>query len=353
MIKRLATRHFATSQPVFSKELLANYPIRLLDLSESRRGYFEQFPGAPWHERSILMPMRLKMAFTAGTGFINGRFGTPSTLHPEAKDSPDFFPDQFQDGVKYALPAVIERLSGWDGDLQSPQGLSLRTCVADGLLTELSKAHQGLFKECVILNLKWNHNKTKEDAGEGLNVTPKHFWITFGEEHMATSTLLRGPVTSRYHLVAFTRKIITKPTAGKLRPSSSNGLQIPLERKIFREICFEYVYEPGELEGDEDAEHGVMAAIPDFQWKRKVMMLGQVLAIDSDVSGSDMKLGYSLTQVSDGAVVASGSVDLDGISVRMETSHFVKEFPEDGSWKVADLDNFLIHPRVLEEEKGL
>ncbi|KAJ3028785.1 UNVERIFIED_CONTAM: hypothetical protein HDU68_000908 [Siphonaria sp. JEL0065] len=304
-------------------------------MSSPRRGYFEQFPGAPWHERAILMPLRLKMAATAGAGFVNNRFGTPSSSQPEAKEAPDFFPGQFEDGVRYALPALIKRLSGWDGELDSTQGAGLRACIAEPLLSELAKAHKALLKEGVVPNFTWKEH----DDEDGLVVTPKHFWITFGADNMATSTLLRGPITSRYHLVAFTRKVNTPRVAGS---------NIPTERKIFREICFEYVYSPGELEGDEDAEDGVMQAIPGFDWKRKVMLLGQVLAIDAEVSNAS--LDYSLLRIADGAIVASGSVDLDGMSLRMETSHFIQEFPEDGTWKVADLDNFLIHPRVLEEE---
>ncbi|ORY45540.1 hypothetical protein BCR33DRAFT_169919 [Rhizoclosmatium globosum] len=196
-------RTFSSAPRVQSKaeDILSSYPIRLLGPTEDRRGYFEKYPGAPWHERAILMPLRLKMASAAGTGFLNNRFGTPPSSLPSASQNPEFFPTQFEEGVLQALPAVVKTLSGWNGDVDSQQGRRLAHYVTPGLLDRLSSVHKDIDAKGYALNLKW-----VEGDEDDLQVVPKHFWITFGEPSLATSTLLRGKVVSRYHIVAFTRK---------------------------------------------------------------------------------------------------------------------------------------------------
>ncbi|KAJ3077414.1 hypothetical protein HDU98_000064 [Podochytrium sp. JEL0797] len=197
-------------------------------------------------------------------------------------------------------------------------------------LTPGVKRH-GLTALGLVLHLVWHKNN---DAV--IVVDPKHFWISFGEQQRVSTTLLRGPIVNRYHTVAFTRDVVT------------NELQTQKDLAIFREICFEYICKRGDLIDDEDSD-AVMDRLPDFQWKRDIMLQGQRVAVDSTVSGATIE--YKLSKLDSGEVVESGELDVEGMSVRMESSHFVQEFPENGTWKVADLDNFLIYPRVLEEEE--
>ncbi|KAJ3232996.1 hypothetical protein HDU81_002563 [Chytriomyces hyalinus] len=328
-------RRFTSSTSTNTEALLKNYPVRLSPNANPRRGYFEQYANVAWHERFIMMPFRLKLAEIAGKGFLNNRFGTPSSSLSTPSNQQEFYPNQFKGGVAHAVPALFHRLSGWDGNTESRPELS--EILMPQLLSLFSQQHAQLAEAGYLINFKWKYGSSNEEVDEDDwedHVTPKYVWIAFGTPSNATSTLLPGRVTSRYHQVAFTRRVT--------EPKKPGGP--PADRRIFREICFEYVYEPGDV--DENVESG--EDIPDFNWKRSMMLLGQKVGIDSVVSNAQLE--YSVTRASDGEVVDSGSLEMEGMGIRMESSHFVDQFPENGSWKIADVDNVLIHARVLEEE---
>ncbi|KAJ3255664.1 hypothetical protein HDU77_003549 [Chytriomyces hyalinus] len=318
--------------------LYKTYPVRLSPKANPRRGYFEQYPNAAWHERYIMMPFRLKLAEIAGKGFLNNRFGTPSSSLSSPSNQQEFYPHQFKGGVAHAVPALFSRLSGWDGNIESRPELS--QILTPQLLSLFSKQHAQYSQEGYLINFKFKYTDPVSKKGEAVDedwedhVTPKYVWIAFGTPSNATSTLLPGTVTSRYHQVAFTRRVTEPKKAG-------GALS---DRRIFREICFEYVYEPGDV--DESVESG--EDIPDFNWKRSMMLLGQKVGIDSVVSNAELEC--YVTRASNGEIVAQKTLEVEDMAIRMESSHFVDQFPENGSWKVADVDNALIFPRVLEEE---
>ncbi|KAJ3345515.1 hypothetical protein HDU83_004022 [Entophlyctis luteolus] len=279
------------------------------------------------------MPVRLQVANAAGVGFVNARLG----------NDPPFLPDTFCAGTQHALPRVFSALSGWPGD-RTP-GAPLSSMLTPTLLDRFAASHRALANAGLRIDFTWPSagSRVDYDVDDGLvKVTPVRTWITFGPADLAVSTLLRGPVDVRYHNVLFKRQ--------------SAVSQQPF--KIFREICFEYVYRRGSLSSDGDDPDGGATYdddddnVPDFNWKRRVMLQGQRIGIDAVVECSE-PLKYSISSISDGRVLTSGSIDLDGFALRMESSHFTDDFDEDGSWKVADLDLCLTHPRVLEEEVDL
>ncbi|KAI8607642.1 hypothetical protein BC830DRAFT_1086776 [Chytriomyces sp. MP71] len=321
---------------------LSDYPLRLSEGAREtvrRRGYFDEgAPRATWMERHLLMPFRLRLADIAGAGFLNNRFDSER----------EFYPFLYSRGVGHALPVLFQQLSGWDGSHHS----HLKGLLTPQLYALLAGHHAALAQQGLALQFDWKYTHQldedssppdQRDVDLAEYVTPKYVWITFGSEENATSTLLMGPVTSRYHLVAFIRRITTPSTTSAT--SSSDRVR---NRRLFREICFEYAYEPGDVSrAVADGEE-----VPDFAWKRKQMLLGQVVGIDTKVH--DAKLAYRLIRQDDSSVVEQGIVDYtgdDAFSLRMESSHFMDTFPEDGLWRVADLDSFLVYPRLVEEEK--
>ncbi|KAJ3132014.1 hypothetical protein HK100_005759 [Physocladia obscura] len=314
------------------ESLIDAYPVRLNpNDAEPRHGYFDPFPSTiPWHERKLLMPARLQLAAIAGEGFINNRF------NKDSESNANYYPFVFKDGVIAAIPTVFRRLSGWDGNLKSSSQKSaqLQSLIAPTLLASFADIHA----KFTAANLRIDFSEKDDNI---TTVIPTRIWITFGSPENATSTLLAGKVTSRFHYVAFKRAVRKHPT-----------------KKIFREICFEYAYDINDTNIDEhdstdDTGVTVMDEIPGFDWKRKIMLLGHCVGVDSKVSGSSI-LGYKVSRIDSGDVVHEGDIDLDGFAIRMETTHFVgDDVPDDLQWRIADLDNFLIYPRLLEEEKDL
>ncbi|TPX73811.1 hypothetical protein CcCBS67573_g04921 [Chytriomyces confervae] len=320
-------------------DLLAQYPVRISASNPQRRGYFEQFTNSPLYERLLMMPFRLKLAEMAGKGFLNSRF--------EDDSGREFYPRQFQKGVQRAIPSLFNLLSGWDGISDEKR---LKTVLSSHLYAEFSKQHQRIHAQGYsilfnwrYLNFRWTHEKPDESP-----IRPQNVWITFGNPRNATSTLLTGPVTMRNHSTVFTRRVeadVVGVEGGAKKP-------VMKQRRVFREICFEYVYTPSDFQADEGMEVGedgqVVDGLLSFETKREMMDMGQKVAVDSKVAGG--VLDYVIVRNSDGATMSSGEVDLDGMGVRLETTYFTDEFPDDGRWKVADIDNYLTYPRVLEEE---
>ncbi|KAJ3292178.1 hypothetical protein HDU79_001686 [Rhizoclosmatium sp. JEL0117] len=322
----------STTSSLTPHQLLASYPIRLRP-SEAvdRPGYFERYPpGTSLLERGLLMPFRLQLAQMAGKGFLNNRINA-DTADGRARD---FFPRQFQKGVSQALPTLFNRLSNWNG---IDDNKSLSPLVTPDLLSAFSKSHKALKASGHSLSFRYKANIANLDSTDTFPIFPTNIWLTFGSPQNATSTLFRGPVIDRNHLIIFTRRVNT--------PKTPDGP--PSDRRVFREICFEYVYEPHELRSEFD--DGKEVVVPDFEWKRSWMDKGAKVGVDSVVSGST--LHYKLTRDIDGVLVEEGHVDLAGMGIRMESSHFIDEFPDNGVWRIADVDNYLIAPRVLEEER--
>ncbi|KAJ3344735.1 hypothetical protein HDU83_004783 [Entophlyctis luteolus] len=291
------------------------------------------------------MPLRLQLGNAAGAGFVNARLGS----------DPLFFPDVFCAGTAHAIPRVFSALSGWRGD--SPHRAPLSAMLTATLLDRFAASHRALADAGFRIDFTWPSTSRRIDSDSDnsediVKVSPVRTWITFGPAELATSTLLRGSVDVRWHNVVFERRC--------------TGVSSQQPVKIFREVCFEYVYRPSRTaysaaadnddddvddagssrRGDEDED------TPDFNWKRRMMLQGQRIGIDAVVDCSE-PLEYIISKISNGHVVMKGSVDLDRFAVRMESSHFIDDFDEDGAWKLADIDLCLTHPRVLEEEADL
>ncbi|KAJ3028784.1 UNVERIFIED_CONTAM: hypothetical protein HDU68_000907 [Siphonaria sp. JEL0065] len=260
----------------------------------------------------------------AGKGFLNNRLTD--------EQGKEFFPRQFQKGVTQALPVLFDRLSGWNGDVDDKK---LSPLLTHDLHEAFGNIHRIIHDSGYDLSFKYKSMMGSLDSSHSFPVVPDHVWLTFGTAKNVTSTLLRGPVVDRKHITVFTRKVTSPKNPGG---ALSN-------RRVFREICFEYVYEPQDLDGAEEDD----SVVPDFQWKRNLMDIGQKVAVDSTVLGS--MLSFQLTRLSDGVVVERGDVDLAGMGVRLESSHFCDDFPDNGAWKIADIDWYFISPRVIEEEK--
>ncbi|KAI9342368.1 hypothetical protein BDR26DRAFT_859690, partial [Obelidium mucronatum] len=290
------------------KQLIASYPIRLYPAEIERKNYFDfPAPNASLFERLVSLPVRLLLARFAGKTFLNLCFKTDS--------GKPFYPRQFQQGVSQALPTLFDRLSGWDGTTTNSNiGHSISFRYDSFIAGSFLDTNTGAFP-----------------------VAPDNIWITFGTFKNATSTLLRGPVVDRDDAVMFTRRIAASNTN---RNNNTQGTH------VWRDVCLECVYNDEGL--GEDFEFIPPWQVPSVRLSDASM--GRRVAVDSTVLAS--MLSFEVTRLEDGVVVESGDVDLAGMGIRMESSHFVgKEFPENGVWKIADVDHYLISPRVVEEER--
>ncbi|KAJ3216139.1 hypothetical protein HDU67_009866 [Dinochytrium kinnereticum] len=306
-------------------ELLEDYPVQLLDVEQSvRKTYYDENPAWPWYEKVILAPMRRMFALGAGTAFINNRFPEdeettttplPNPLSPlsasissSATEPPKpapYFPDKFLEAPKLALPALLSRLSGWDG-VKDDRGLA--SIVKPPLYEKFRSAHRRLAEAGCSLKMSM---MPVEESSKVMGV-----WITFGDEGIATSTLLKGPLLRRYSRFAFTR-----------RATNEHGKAVV----VFREEVFEYC--TTELEG-----------IPTYATKNSLVSKGHLVGVDVQM---DAKVLFELKD-GEGNVLVRDEV-VRPFASRFETTFFRDEFPEDGRWLVADVDSFLIDRRVREE----
>ncbi|KAI9342301.1 hypothetical protein BDR26DRAFT_859563 [Obelidium mucronatum] len=318
------------------KQLIASYPIRLYPAEIERRNYFDfPAPNASLFERLVSLPVRLLLARFAGKTFLNLCFKTDS--------GKPFYPRQFQKGVSQALPTLFDRLSGWDGTTTNSNmynNNNLTKIMTPTLLDSFSKIHGLITESGHSISFRYDSFIAGSflDTNTGaFPVAPDNIWITFGTFKNATSTLLRGPVVDRDDSVMFTRRIAASNTN---RNNNTQGTH------VWRDVCLECVYNDGGL--GEDFEFIPPWQVPSVRLSDASM--GRRVAVDSTVLAS--MLSFEVTRLEDGVVVESGDVDLAGMGIRMESSHFVgKEFPDNGVWKIADVDHYLISPRVVEEER--
>ncbi|KAI8614921.1 hypothetical protein BC830DRAFT_1168992 [Chytriomyces sp. MP71] len=318
-------------------ELLASHPVRLCRASaRDRQRYFALHPAhsVSTRERWLVAPLRLRLARMAGARFLDTRV------------DPGFFPSQFQRGVQRALPTLFETLSTWNGSRASRKGIALQQMLAPPLLAHLQHTHAALHASGHTLHLNWRYLpfRWSHERPDDSPVHPTHIWLTFGEPALASSTLLAGPLSHQDGWAIHTRRVAQDAHIKPLK-----------QRRVFREICFEYVYRPHDLP-EQDLTWTVdgtdiLDSLLSFQTKRDIMDMGTRVGIDSTVSGG--LLDYVLTRNVDGVVVASGELDMDGMGVRMESTHFVDEFPDEGKWRVADLDDYFVSQRVEEEDRGV
>ncbi|KAJ3141349.1 hypothetical protein HK100_007961 [Physocladia obscura] len=363
-----------TQTQTHHESLVAHFPVRLLNASLSRhkvasegcnyakrRSYFD-IEGIKTSTKEatgikketwrlfvwlfITQPLYIALARLHGRSFLRSHFGRA------------FFPHEFNRGVKRALPTLFANLSNWNGELysdrppnsslsalKSSQINQLPNLLAPSLLRAFSVFHKDLTSKGYRISFDWEYIKPSwyYDSFTASLVRPKFIWITFGSAKNAMSTLLPGPVIKRYNSAVFSKLV---DEYGDVEPKQQQNRKI-----IHREMIFEFVYEIKDLKqaSGTDGSDPRTTVFPDFQFKSKLMNTGQRVAVDSVVYGFVVE--YKVFRISDGIVVEQGFADLDSIAIRMESSYFSNGiFPDDGTWKIADIDSFLISQRIAEEE---
>ncbi|KAJ3416600.1 hypothetical protein HDV05_000882 [Chytridiales sp. JEL 0842] len=289
-----------------------SYPLLLTPNQPPRRGYFQKpYPDWwPWYERLFLASFRMSFARAAGTAFLNNRFGA------------GYVPLQLVQGAKLAASSVVDGVSGWDGSVESAEERGLDRILTPSLYQNFAKAHQELDRRGVYLELEI-------DVGALWGV--KDIYISFGSKGLVDSTLLPGKIIDRIHTTTFTQlvpKLDSKPP-----------------RRILRELTFEYI-SPASNYVERD----------DIESKRELMVEGQRVAAtiefpDAEITSRFYAKSIDITSFTSkkGELIMEESVRRP-FRMRLESSHFQERFPEDGEWRVADVDDLLVEQRILQEE---
>ncbi|KAJ3106144.1 hypothetical protein HDU97_006961 [Phlyctochytrium planicorne] len=325
--KRLFSDH---AEPKITKvdteDILDDYPILLVDVeNNNRQAYFGSNPNWAWYENLIFAKLRQIFALGAGTAFINNRFpdipDTESSSNSDPKALSPYFPTAFMEAPKFAMSTLFEQLSGWDGSDKAAEERGLHALLKPQIYEKFRRAHQELNENGCVLTLSL---KPEEDP-----VRIKGIWITFGPRELATSTVLRGPIKKRYSTFAFTRR-------------ATNHLGNSM--LIFREEVFEYCMTPGAA-----AE---LAVLPNYSTKNQVVGKGQVVGVDVEFEGT-VSFQVSRKVEVDGSGKQGELILKDNVQrlcrSRLESTFFDDEFPDDGAWLFADVDNYIVSDRVKEE----
>ncbi|KAJ3200062.1 hypothetical protein HDU83_004937 [Entophlyctis luteolus] len=347
--------HSTTDRSDAVENLIRSFPIRLVPHRElpERRTFYDRISLRPLalYDRLFSTPIFLAFARFISKQLLRQRLSsTPLLITFEGEQEPvssgaAAFPAQFQRGVKRAIPALFSRLSYWGGgrldsnSQQRKQTALLREIVAPDLLQELSAFHSKATDMGVSVSYTWNFVAPSwyNDSPFASLVSVRDVWHVFGTRRDVTGTLLRGLPVAKYHPTAVTRRLLGSEIG------EVNSSKKPLHS--FREAFVEFVYCPQEMDADDLHDDGS----PTTDWKRMMVVRGaQRVAVDSKVFGGILE--YRISRISDGSLMHAGFADLDSMAIRMESSHFVKEFGDTETWRIADVDNFLTTQRVVEEE---
>ena len=190
----------------------------------------------------------------------------------------------------------------FDGLNQDIKGQDRLNRLLRPKLYEAFRYHHESFKE---MGLELNFNLWGLKRG-----TVKNIWITFGSPDKVTSSLLPAPIKESFGSLAMLRH---KKEVGYL----------------FREISFEYVFEPKEISFDEDG--GLI--IPSLSERANVARKGHIAAVDVEFFTTCV---VTVNDPSDEKSSWKQIVERPML-FRFETTHFKKVF--NGSWRIADVDN--------------